>query len=173
VQGMQEKAIKAKEAREQVVNYLNLCCISKFMANKILMVLILSIVLIVSGCTGSSTESQSTQNIQEVAPVSDSPSEEATFQGEVKEFSLTAKKFSFTPGEITIKKGDTVRLTITSEDTTHGFSLPDFGVNEQIPSGETLSVEFIADKSGEFTFRCSVFCGSGHGGMSGTLIVRD
>jgi cytochrome c oxidase subunit 2 len=144
------------------------------MVNKILMGILLSIVLIVSGCTGSAPESQSTQDIQEEgASVSDSPSEESDSTGEVKEFSLTVKKFSFTPGEITVKKGDTVRLTITSEDTSHGFSLPDFDVNEQIPSGESVSIEFIADKSGEFTFRCSVFCGSGHGSMSGTLIVQD
>ncbi len=149
------------------------------MGNKILMLILLSIVLIVSGCTGSSPDSQSTQDIQEEgASVSDSPSEEsdsqsADSQGEVKEFSLTAKRFSFTPEEITVKKGDTVRLTITSEDTSHGFSLPDFDINEQIPSGKTVSIEFIADKSGEFTFRCSVFCGSGHGSMSGTLIVQD
>jgi cytochrome c oxidase subunit 2 len=92
---------------------------------------------------------------------------------EVKEINVTAKQWEFTPSSITVKKGQSIRLRITSQDVTHGFSLLDFGINEQLTPGGTVEIQFIPDKAGSFTFRCSVFCGSGHGGMKGTLVVTE
>lgn len=91
---------------------------------------------------------------------------------EVKEFQMTAKKWDFTPDTITVNEGDTVKLVIESIDVDHGFAISDFGVNERLEPGKTVTVEFIADKSGTFTFFCNVFCGSGHSHMEGTLIVN-
>lgn len=90
----------------------------------------------------------------------------------VKEFSMTAKKFVFEPGTITVDKGDKVILHITSIDVTHGFSLREFRVNVFLPPNETKTVEFVADKTGTYIFSCSVLCGSGHSEMTGKLIVR-
>lgn len=92
--------------------------------------------------------------------------------GEVKEFNMTAKKWEFSPGTITVNKGDTVKLHIESTDVAHGFGLPAFSVNERLEPGETVDVEFVADKTGIFTFSCTVSCGSGHSGMKGQLIVE-
>src|SRR3989344_5066198 len=89
----------------------------------------------------------------------------------VKEFSMIAKKWQFDPSTINVKQGDKVRLKIKSIDVTHGFSLPDFNVNENLEPEKEVVVEFIADKKGEFSFFCSVFCGEGHSGMKGKLIV--
>jgi len=86
---------------------------------------------------------------------------------------ITAKKFEFTPGEITVKKGEPVAIEITSEDVTHGFSLPDFNIRTQIKAGQVSVVRFTPDRAGQFTFTCDVFCGSGHEDMSGTLTVID
>src|SRR3989338_4500964 len=77
---------------------------------------------------------------------------------EVKEFSLTARQWSFEPSTITVKQGDKVRLIITSVDVTHGFTLREFGINTVISPGKTIKVEFVADKKGTFTFFCSVPC---------------
>lgn len=93
-------------------------------------------------------------------------------EAEVKEFNITAKKWEFDPGTITVNKGDTVKLHIKSIDVSHGFGLSAFGINEQLDPGETVDIEFTADKTGTFTFACSVFCGSGHSGMKGQLIVE-
>ena len=90
----------------------------------------------------------------------------------VKEFSMIAKKWQFDPSTINVKQGDKVRLKIKSIDVTHGFSLPDFNVNENLEPEKEVVVEFIADKKGEFSFFCSVFCGEGHSGMKGKLIVE-
>lgn len=85
---------------------------------------------------------------------------------------MTAKQFEFSPSTITVKKGVPVKLTITSEDTPHGFSLPEFGISQDINPGTPTVVQFTPDKAGTFNFACSVFCGGGHGGMSGTLVVE-
>src|SRR5215475_3999242 len=86
---------------------------------------------------------------------------------------LTAKKFEFTPSEITVKKGEPVVLEIKSEDVNHGFSLPDFGVRGDVKAGSVLHIRFTPGKTGQFPFTCDVFCGSGHEDMSGTLTVTE
>jgi heme/copper-type cytochrome/quinol oxidase subunit 2 len=92
--------------------------------------------------------------------------------GDIKEFTMTAKKWDFTPSTITVNEGDTVKLTITSTDVTHGFSLSEFNINERLEPNQPVDVEFVADKAGTFTFRCNVPCGSGHSAMKGTLVVK-
>ena len=91
--------------------------------------------------------------------------------GEVKEIEVTAKQWEFIPNPIRVNLGDQVMLRITSIDVSHGFALPDFGISQGLEPGQTEIVEFTADKTGSFTFFCNVVCGSGHGGMRGTLIV--
>ena len=86
---------------------------------------------------------------------------------------LTAKKFEFTPAEITVRKGEPVVLEINSEDVRHGFTLPDFGVRGDVKPGTVSRIAFTPDKTGRFTFACDVFCGGGHEEMSGTLNVVD
>ena len=120
------------------------------------MIVLLFLAIVVSGCAQQQT-----------------PTTNGTATGAVKEISVTLKQFSFEPGTITVKKGDTVKLSATATDVPHGFSLPDFGVNLTPGVGETKSTTFVADKTGTFTFRCSVFCGSGHSTMSGTLVVEE
>ena len=92
--------------------------------------------------------------------------------GKTVEISMVAKRFEFIPSTITVNQGDKVKIIITSQDTTHGFFLPDFGINEQITSGKETLIEFVAKTKGTYTFRCSVPCGEGHLAMSGTLIVE-
>lgn len=89
-----------------------------------------------------------------------------------KSFTVTAKQWGFDPATITVKKGDRVKLAIKSLDVSHGFALSAFNVNQNLEPGQEVTVEFVADKTGSFSFFCSVFCGSGHGGMRGTIIVE-
>lgn len=91
----------------------------------------------------------------------------------VKSFSMTAKQWEFVPATITVNKGDTVKLTIESVDVDHGFNLFAFGVNENLKPGQSVTVEFVADKVGTHSFTCNVFCGHGHSAMSGTLVVNE
>ncbi|MBI4128714.1 MAG: cupredoxin domain-containing protein [Parcubacteria group bacterium] len=90
----------------------------------------------------------------------------------VKEFDIVAKRFEFTPSTIAVQKGDRVRLRIVSTDVTHGFSVPDLGIEKTLPPNQVTSVEFTATERGVFSFQCSVFCGAGHSHMTGQIIVR-
>lgn len=92
--------------------------------------------------------------------------------GNTKTFDITAKKFEFTPSQITVKTGDKVIINLTSLDVTHGFAIAGYGINKTVNPGATTTIEFIADKTGSFEFRCSVPCGEGHTDMKGTLSVR-
>ena len=78
---------------------------------------------------------------------------------------ITAHRFAFNPGEITVKKGQPVVLVMHSTDVEHGLRIRDFGVNVQIKPGKTLEVKFTPNKVGDFVGHCAVFCGSGHGSM--------
>lgn len=90
----------------------------------------------------------------------------------IKAFNIIARNWSFSPSSITVNEGDTVRITITSVDKTHGFAISEFGVNESIEAGQTKTIEFVASKKGTFKFFCSVPCGDGHVTMTGILIVQ-
>jgi cytochrome c oxidase subunit II len=91
----------------------------------------------------------------------------------VHEIQVTLRKYEFSPGSLRLKRGEQVRLIMTAEDHDHGFKLDDFNINQKIPKGTTVIVEFTADKAGTFQFRCSSVCGLGHRGMKGTLVVEE
>ncbi len=90
----------------------------------------------------------------------------------VKEFDIEAFQFGFEPSTITVNNGDRVRIRLTSRDVTHGFSIMQFNVKTEIEPGKTSVVEFTANKSGNFTFFCSFYCGDGHSEQNGQLIVK-
>lgn len=99
--------------------------------------------------------------------------ETSSGEAETAVFTIKAKQWEFEPAAITVKKGQKVQLKISSVDVTHGFSLPEFKVRVNLEPGQTQTVEFVASQAGTFTFSCSVFCGDGHGGMKGTLVVKE
>ena len=90
-----------------------------------------------------------------------------------KVIKLTAKKFEYSPAEITVKKGEPVVIEVSSQDVKHGFTLPDFGIRTDIAPGSVNRISFTPDRAGRFAFACDVFCGAGHEDMSGTLIVTE
>jgi protein-disulfide isomerase len=101
------------------------------------------------------------------------PPETALDYTPIREINVIAERFSFTPDPIIVNLGDRVRLNIRSLDVTHGFAVDEFGINTVIPLGQTVTIEFIADKAGVFGTRCTVPCGTGHPMMIGTVIVEE
>ncbi len=91
----------------------------------------------------------------------------------VREFHMIAKKYKYEPNVITVKKGEVVRLIITALDRKHGFKLKEFGIDQILLKDAPTTIEFTAGKAGTFEFKCSVFCGFGHGRMKGKLVVED
>jgi cytochrome c oxidase subunit II len=86
---------------------------------------------------------------------------------------VEAKRFSYTPAELTLKKGEPVVFELTSADVLMGFNLPDFNLRADIVPDKVTRVRFVPEKTGTFTFVCDIFCGSGHEEMSGKLTVIE
>lgn len=84
---------------------------------------------------------------------------------------VRARRFLFEPATIRVARGEAVVFEFTSLDVPMGFNLPDFGVRSDIMPGATSRLPLTPDKSGQFTFNCDIFCGSGHETMSGVLVV--
>lgn len=130
-------------------------------------ILILLVSLLAFACTANygtiqpSTVSQEQNTAQNVPAASG-----------VKEFTIYASNFKLTPNEITVKKGDKVKITYISEDTGHNLVIDQFNVKSNvIVKGEIQILEFTADKEGTFSMYCSV--GSHRSlGMEGKIIVE-
>jgi polyferredoxin/heme/copper-type cytochrome/quinol oxidase subunit 2 len=106
--------------------------------------------------------------------------------------SLEAKKYGYSPSRIIVNKGDKIVLKPTSLDATHGFLLDGHPIEFIMRKGAAFlkytwqdedgklqadwdrvsEVEFVADKAGKFTFRCTQTCGNLHPFMTGELIVK-
>lgn len=86
---------------------------------------------------------------------------------------ITARRFSYTPDDITVKKGQLVVLVLKSEDVAHGMRFRELNVNVKVKAHGTAEVQFTPEKAGDFVGHCSVFCGAHHGSMTIRLHVVD
>lgn len=101
---------------------------------------------------------------------------------------LTAKKYEYGQSVIHVKQGARVQLKFTALDRKHGFKISPYpdGAETQGPvglefaspqdcwkleKGQVTTIEFVAKSPGTYSFKCCVFCGFGHKGMHGQLIV--
>ena len=84
---------------------------------------------------------------------------------------ILARRFTYSPNQLKLKKGVPVVLEFTSADVIMGFSAPDFQTRADIVPGQVTRVRLVPDKEGTFTFLCDIFCGSGHETMSGSITV--
>jgi len=97
----------------------------------------------------------------------------ATAQPEPRRITVTAKRFSFDPSDLTLKKGQPVVLVLNSADVPHGLRFRELNVEVKAGKGGTGEVQFTPQKTGDFVGHCSIFCGSGHGSMKLTLHVVE
>jgi len=95
----------------------------------------------------------------------------AAAQPEEQVIKILARKFTYSPNKLTVKKGVPVVLELTTADVLMGFYVPDFDIRADIVPEQVTRVRLVPDKTGTFTFLCDVFCGSGHETMNGTITV--
>ena len=96
--------------------------------------------------------------------------------GNTVDIYMTAIRSHLTPDLIEVKKGDLVRIHLTSIeralDATHGFAISSHNINISLEPGKVETVEFRADKSGVFPYYCTEFCSALHLEMTGYLVVK-
>ena len=100
------------------------------------------------------------------------PAQQGSSETEVREIRMTAQKYRFDPQEIRVREGERVRLLITALDRKHGIRIKEFGIKTVLEKDKETVVEFVAERVGEYKFKCSVRCGWRHGSMKGKLIVE-
>ena len=92
----------------------------------------------------------------------------------VQKVNVVAERFNFTPSQIKVQQGTLLEITLTSDDTFHGFRIPSMQINQVIPARGRGSVKVIFDakQKGSFAFECSRPCGAGHTMMRGVIVVE-
>src|SRR5215467_9153380 len=75
---------------------------------------------------------------------------------------ITAKRFTFEPEQITLKKGEPVTLRLHSEDVTHGFFMRKLKIDTEVEAGKTTDVTITPEVAGTYTTICDHFCGANH-----------
>lgn len=75
--------------------------------------------------------------------------------------------------ELHVPLGQSVKLTITSEDVLHSFFIPAFRTKMDAVPGRYTTSWFKATKTGEFHIFCAEYCGTKHSHMIGRVVVLD
>ena len=104
-----------------------------------------------------------------------------------RSFTITAHKYAYDPPVLRVNRGDRLHIRLVAKDVTHGFYLEGYDLDAKVrPENPTFwvrqpaqeknyrevqEINFIANHTGKFRYRCSVTCGYMHPFMQGELIV--
>lgn len=73
--------------------------------------------------------------------------------------------------ELHVPVGRKVKLTMTTEDVLHDFSIPAFRTKADVVPGRYTYLWFEATKPGKYHLYCAEYCGLNHSGMGGWIYV--
>lgn len=90
-----------------------------------------------------------------------------------RRIAIVASRFSYSPNQITLKKGEPVVLVLRSTDVTHGFQISEMSIKTEIKKGKDTEVPLTPIETGHFVARCAHFCGTGHGSMTLQIDVAE
>jgi cytochrome c oxidase subunit 2 len=86
---------------------------------------------------------------------------------------VTVSREGFQPREITVRKGETVRLSVKTADGEHCFAVDDLRVEKRVLPGRTTTLDLTPDKAGSFPFYCCLETGAAAEKQRGRLIVTE
>src|SRR4028119_49867 len=75
--------------------------------------------------------------------------------------------------ELHIPVGRKIKLTMTTEDVLHDFSVPAFRTKMDVVPGRYTTLWFEATKPGKYHLFCAEYCGLNHSGMGGYVYVME
>lgn len=146
--------------------------------------IIVALFLVVLGVflfMGNSKKSEAPKDLETTTPkvgvTEELPAKEektsAVSTTNIKEINITGDNFFFAPSGVTVKKGDTVKITFKNSNGTHDLRIDEFNVATRVlKSGESDTVQFVADKVGTFDYYCAI--GSHRAmGMEGQLKIEE
>lgn len=136
--------------------------------------------ILVSSC--SSREDENTAKAKKLIDYNKKKFDNLPLSGKlangIREIEVKAFQYGWEPENIVAKKGEKIRLIITSEDAPHGFELegvqiPGWDVDKTVKKGDKVVLEVDAAEAGTWDMVCTVYCGPGHLGMRGKYIVKE
>lgn len=86
---------------------------------------------------------------------------------------IVARAWSFTPNVIEVPAGSEVTFIVTTPDVVHGFQIFERAVNAMVIPGYITEVTAEFDEPAEYDIVCHEFCGIGHHGMFGRMVVTE
>lgn len=75
--------------------------------------------------------------------------------------------------ELHVPVGRNIKLTMTTEDVIHDFSVPAFRTKADVVPGRYSYIWFNATKPGKYHLFCQEYCGLNHSGMGGWVYVME
>ena len=88
-----------------------------------------------------------------------------------RNFSIAAHKYAFAPAVIEVNQDDLVRVTFTTSDIPHSFTIDQYRIAKRVEPGKSVVFEFRADQPGRFPIYCNLSIDARCKEMHGELIV--
>lgn len=94
-------------------------------------------------------------------------------EGGERKFTVSAHKYSFSPARIEVQQDDLVRVTFSTADIPHSFTIDKYRIAKRVEPDKPIVFEFRADQPGRFPIYCNLTADDGCKKMIGELVVRS
>jgi cytochrome c oxidase subunit 2 len=92
--------------------------------------------------------------------------------GSERKVTVSAHKYAFNPARIVVRQDDLVRVSFSTDDIPHSFTIDKYRIAKRVEPGRTVVFEFRADQPGRFPIYCNLTADDGCKKMVGELIVE-
>jgi heme/copper-type cytochrome/quinol oxidase subunit 2 len=92
--------------------------------------------------------------------------------GHQRSFAISARKYVFEPARLEANVDDLVRVTLSSRDIAHSFTIDAYRIAKRVGGGQTVTFEFRADQPGTFRIYCNLKQDEQCKQMHGELVVH-
>jgi heme/copper-type cytochrome/quinol oxidase subunit 2 len=89
-----------------------------------------------------------------------------------KNFTVSAHKYAFSPLVLEVTQDDLVRVTFTTSDIPHSFTIDKYRIAKRAEPGKSVVFEFRADQPGRFPIYCNLAIDERCKEMRGQLVVK-
>jgi len=89
-----------------------------------------------------------------------------------RNFTVAAHRYAFAPALLEVAQNDLVRITFTTADIPHSFTIDKYRIAKRVEPGKSVVFEFRADQAGRFPIYCNLAIDSKCREMRGELVVR-
>jgi cytochrome c oxidase subunit 2 len=87
-------------------------------------------------------------------------------------FTIVARKYTFAPVRIGVAQDDLVKVTMTSADIAHSFTIDAYRIDKRVGPKQTVTFEFRANQPGTFRIYCKLTQDARCKDMLGELVVQ-